>query len=221
VAERQGNLWSRLKDGEPEVWSRVIRFAWWVLVLVGTVVLIYWRFDHLTSKRPSDFDTGVLGLAAILLLSPFISEISAFGFTVKKQIEEAKAEVRGEVRDRISVVRDEMLTLPISSRATASVNLLGAVPYPPPDDKLGELALHYASLLDKYRQDFGLVGAAADVASVSDDAVYAFKERFSIEREVRRLWNTRAVRGDFVRYPGLSRMLDDLTMYEVVPPPLV
>ena len=138
-----------------------------------------------------------------------------------RALEEAKAEVRGEVRDRISVVRDEMLTLPISSRATASVNLLGAVPYPPPDDKLGELALHYASLLDKYRQDFGLVGAAADLASVSDDAVYAFKERFSIEREVRRLWNTRAVRGDFVRYPGLSRMLDDLTMYEVVPPPLV
>jgi hypothetical protein len=79
-------------------WMRILRAAWWLLALGCCLYLIIIRLDSVSSDKPTSFDTGLLAIAAILILLPFISEISAFGFTVKKQIEEAKKELKGSDR---------------------------------------------------------------------------------------------------------------------------
>jgi hypothetical protein len=198
----------------------VLRGVWWVIALAFFIYLILARSASIASSNPTIFDTGVLAIVAVLILLPFMSEISAFGFTVKKQIEEAKKELKQNVREEIGLVRNELLALSISNRLTSNVILQAGVPNPPPDSALEEVRNQITEVLEQFQQERGIRDVQPRRSEVAENTVSAFEQRYLVEQEVKRLWRARIADGEFHRYPPFSRMVDDLVQYELITPSL-
>lgn len=66
-------------------------YIWWVLLLVGVGILIYFRWNIIATGHPQVFDTALLAIAAALVLIPFFSELSLLGFTIKQKAEDTRA----------------------------------------------------------------------------------------------------------------------------------
>lgn len=201
-------------------WRDIAKSVWWIVVLLATVYLILIRWNSITSDEPTSFDLGLFSLAVVLILLPFISEISAFGFTVKKQIEEAKKELRQDIRDEVQFLRNE-ISIGITNRLISNIFFQASIPYPPPDSALPNLREQIAEIVQQFLKERGIRGTPQPSAeAVPPDAIFAFQQRYLIEKEIKRLWNTRIHYGDFERYPPFGRMVDDLVRHELITPSL-
>jgi hypothetical protein len=197
-------------------WEKMFRRLWWVVSIALTGYVIFVRFPSITSAQPTSFDTGLLAIVTILILLPFISEVSAFGFTVKKQINEAKKEIKQDVKEEVQTIRNEIFALGITNRLTSNVILQSGVPNPPPDNALNEIRSQINEMLKQFQHDRGLREVQPQPSNVSENTVFAFEQRYLVEQEVRRIWSTRIKDGDFYRYSSFSRMVDDLAKYELI-----
>ncbi len=208
------------KNGPQNVskWKSFAKPVWWVVVLLLTVYLILVRWNSITSDKPTSFDLALLGIVVVLILLPFISEISAFGFTVKKQIEEVKKELRQDIREEIQFLRNEIT---FSNRLTSNIFLQTGIPNPPPDSALPGLREQIGEIVQQFLEARGIREIPRpSVEVVSPNATFAFEQRYLIEREIKRIWSTRIRYGDFERYPPFGRMVDDLVKYELITPDL-
>lgn len=208
--------------------GRIFRAAWWVAILILVGYLTYTRWAQLTVDKPSVFDTGLLALLAILVLLPFVSEVSALGFTVKKQIDEAKKELKQDVKEEVQTIRSELLALGISNRLTSNVILQGGL-NPPPDDALNDVKKQIEEVLRQFQAQSGISKPPHSEGDVSQNIIFAFKQRLLIEKELRRIWETRigdvpsitsAANTDRSRYPTVSRIVEDLVRCELINPNL-
>ena len=197
---------------------KIFRAIWWGVLLVACLILILSRFDKVSSGQPTIFDAGLLAFFAVLILLPFISEVSAFGVTVKKQIEEVKKELNQNIKDEIQVIRNDIVALGISNRLTSNVVFQAGLPNPPPDSALSEIKDQIAEMLKEFQQQRGIRELPIREGVVSENAVFAFQQRYQVERELKRIWSTRVKYGDFSRYPPFQRMVDDLVQYELITP---
>lgn len=165
-------------------------------------------------------DSGLLVLTAVLILLPFISEVSAFGFTVKKQIEEVKKELKQNIKDETQSIRNEIVALGISNRLTSNVVLQTGLPNPPPDSELAEIKDQITKVLDQFHEQRGIRDLPILHPDVSENTIYVFQQRYLVEREIKRIWSTRVRNGNFYRYPPFSRMVEDLVRFEIITPNL-
>jgi hypothetical protein len=105
------------RDASRAGWRRLKPFEWVagsvLLVTVGVIVVLFFTVDvcdqQLTStgsvvkvcRHPQATDPPIVVLGAVILafLGAFFSEISGFGFTLKRTVEEAKRTVQEAVRE--------------------------------------------------------------------------------------------------------------------------
>jgi hypothetical protein len=197
-------------------WRTITRVIWWAVVLSASIYLTVVRLSSITSDNPTSMDLGLLGLVAVLILLPFVSEISAFGFTVKKEIEEAKRELKQDIRDETQSIRSEITAIGIANSLTSNVYFQTGIPNPPPDSALADVRDQIAEILRQFREERGLREATRPHADVPPNTILAFQQRYLIEREVKRIWGTRVRNSDSGRYPPFARMVDDLIRYELI-----
>ena len=67
--------------------------GWWIMLLVGFGIILIARFDHFTSNTLILFDYIILILLFILVFLPLYSEMSMFGFSLKREIESVEESV--------------------------------------------------------------------------------------------------------------------------------
>lgn len=197
-------------------WNGFLLALWWVILVLAMLFLVYKRFEAVSSATPTYFDLGLLSLVITLLLLPFVSEMSAFGFTIKRQIEEVKEEVKEEVQS----IRNEIFALGISNRLTSNVVFQAGLPNPPPDNALDEIRLQISEVLRQFQQQRGIHQVLQPSGSVSDGTMFAFEQRYLIEQTVRRIWTSRLRNEGYNRYPPFAKMVGELVQYELVTPEL-
>lgn len=204
-------LWNWLANN-----SRILlKSLWWLATLAFTVYLSIIRFSQITSMTPIPFDIGLIGLVIVLILLPFVSEISAFGFTIKKQFEQVKQELKQDIKDETQSIRNEILAIGISNKLTSNLYIQNTQ-NPPSDNELSAIKEQISEVLKQFQKERGIQDLPRFDRNVSDNTIYSFTQRYLIEQEIKRIWGTRIVNGDFYRYPGFARMVDDLVRFDLI-----
>ncbi|MFP3667783.1 hypothetical protein SB717_21800 [Priestia sp. SIMBA_032] len=75
------------------------KIVWWAVLLIVLLSLIYKRFDYITTDQIKPFDYIIFTVFIVLAILPFFSEMSMFGFKVKKEIQEVKDSVNTGMQD--------------------------------------------------------------------------------------------------------------------------
>lgn len=163
--------------------------VWWVSILLILAYYLHRRFGDIVAGRSVPADDFVFLVWAALLLLPLFKEVSFFGMTFKKEIEDLKS----QVKDEIFGLRAEIRTsVDLRSQINPSFNFLA----PPPDSQLPELEKRVQAIVENTVKTLGLRPVEPSVLALSQDVEFLFKVRYNLEREVRRIWVRRTEEGD-------------------------
>ena len=191
-------------------WFRII---WWVALSAGLLYLLSERFTAIQNGTATSVDAFLFLILVILLLLPLFSEFDFFGVKLKAHIQEMKVEVKEEVKE----LRKEIINLGISNQVNPNFYL-----HPPPDSKLPELEKQYKEILSELKsRDFG--APETDLQTellMPTDVNYLFTVRFTIEKELRRIWRDRGFEESSRRPIPINKMLSMLHNEELLDPAL-
>jgi hypothetical protein len=81
-------------------------YIWWVVAIILCGIMIYLRRDAIITGSPQTFDTALIAITALLLLLPFFSEMTLLGVTLKRQVDEAKKEIKQDVKEASHFTED-------------------------------------------------------------------------------------------------------------------
>ncbi len=183
------------------------KHIWWGILLFGCLLLLGQRF-HIIQKGPlSDYDVVVVGLLVLIALMPFFSELSFLGFSIKKDMTEFKREVKDDILDLKYEVTNVM-----NNNANANINFDLNVPIP--DEELSTLEEEYKAILNQSlpesdaRNSFNF--------DVPRETSLFFEARYSIEQELRRLWNNHFNEDNFTSYT-INKIIQKLAQNKIVP----
>lgn len=201
------------------------KYIWWVVAIVLCGTLIYLRRNAIITGTPQTFDTALIAIITLLILLPFFSEMTLLGVTLKRQVEEAKKEIKQDVREQVNSLRTEFQNL-INISNRFNPQLFINTP-PPPDTQLSTLEEQIQPILADFRRELGLIPPSQSLKSLipSENTVLAFTSRYQIEREVTRIWNNRFQKTapqitERPRILPIGRIVEDLVRAEVIPPAL-
>jgi len=172
---------SNTKVGELEmVLPNWLKIAWWVLLLALLGGVLRTRLSAFTAGSAVGADVVLLVIWTALLLAPLFQEVTLFGITLKRQVNQLTEELsalRNDVRNSVAV--------------RTQVNPTFYVPAPPPDSQLPALESRLREVLLGVLRDLGIeqVRPAAELQPAPDDVTFLFNVRYGIERELRRVWN--------------------------------
>lgn len=162
-------------------------FYWAGTILILIVIIVFIRWDAITSVDIASFDVGLLCVFIILILLPFFSEISIFGISVKEKIEEGNKEIKQFIEKEILSVKMELNnTISVGNQANPQFHLYVT----PPDNMLAQRT----EMVKSSAQAF-LVGVDPQDDSLRTDSdendkfIIVVNSRKLIEIELRRIWN--------------------------------
>lgn len=188
-----------------------LKVIWWLVLLVALSWLLNARLEALENGRGVAIDGVILVIWLGLVLAPIFQEINLFGVKLKQEIQSLKQ----EVQESISSLRNEVRT---SIRTEVSPHF--TFPYPPPDAQLPALEERIKSALRIALDERGITPhpVTQDEVSVDDNIGFLFATRHNIEKEVRRLWQSRVKDDLEFRRTPFHRIVRDLVESQVIDP---
>jgi len=190
-------------------WFKII---WWLILLGLTGTILFKRYNAIVNGQSVVADVFIFLLFIALMLVPIFSEIEFFGIKLKKEMEELKSEIKIKLGDIKNEIRN-------SQMQTFNATIQGFGP-PPPDNKLPELETEIDRIVsDKLKQHGVKVDTDLhELINVPDNNLQLFKVRYSIETEVRRIWEQRFFneKDNYRRHLTISKIIDDLTKYDLL-----
>lgn len=152
-----------------------------------------------------------------LLLAPVFVEIELWRLKLKQEIASVKEHVDTQVQSLRADIRN---SVDIRSQFNPQITLMT----PPPDAQLPKIAAHLRETLETGLKSYGLERQPPLEVSptVPRDAVLFFEVRYSIEKELRRIWEQRFPPGSERRdlpLPALQ-MTRELVNGQYISPPL-
>lgn len=187
------------------------RYIWWITIFIASGYLLYQRYSAISSGKANSVDLFILVIWVALALVPLFQEISLPGIALKQQMEEFKQDVRKEflnIRATLSNVVD----------VRTQTNLY--YPAPPPDTQLPELAEKVKTAVLDAIEKYGLQPISEEVESilpsVEDNVQYLFVARYSLEKELRRIWKQRFGDEEGQRLQPIYKLVAGLTQAELI-----
>jgi hypothetical protein len=192
-------------------WFKII---WW-LILVGLLTAFLWhRYPELAIGRAVPADIVVFVIWAALLLAPLFSEVSLLGITLKQQISELKEYVASQITDVKSEVRSA-----VDVRATFSPHF--NIPAPAADAQLPEIERRIKSAVSDALAEHGIQQPPTPAqAPVPQDVTLLFATRYNLEKELRRIGESRQLTGDTRRPMPVLQLTRALIQTELLEPRL-
>jgi hypothetical protein len=192
-------------------WFKVL---WW-LALTGVLsAFLYFRYPDLISGKSTPADIVVFIIWVALLLAPLFKEVSLLGITLKQEIEELKGFLVTQVSDIRSEVRNA-----VDVRTTFSPHF--TLPMPAADSQLPELETRIKAVLSDAFAAQGLKASpVAPALPIPEDVSFLFATRYNIERELRRIVQTRELFAESRRSVPVFQLARFLTESEVIEPRL-
>jgi hypothetical protein len=160
----------------------LFKIIWWLLLFAIITWFLYERYPDLVRGHAAAVDVFVFLIWVALALAPLFQEISFFGIiTLKQEFKKLQA----ELGTQISTLRSEIHN---------AVQVRTEINYPPPvsDAQLPQVEERIQAVVAKAIREKDSVQGSPDLEpSINDDAIYLFRARYSIERELRRIWTAR------------------------------
>jgi len=193
--------------------SEKFKIGWWIILLLTAIVFIYFRKEVIFSENITSFDLGLLVLLFALILVPIFSEITFLGMTVKQKVDEAKLEIKQEIRDQIFNIRSELHNVvSVSNNFNPSIYQNS-----PSDEALNNMKGELKDSLQIVNKNYGINPAEIPELNIdlNENVVTAFSSRYQIEKEIRRIWEE-----FFQETPprrGLMTLVNELVKSEIIP----
>lgn len=191
-----------------------LKIVWWLALLAAFTGFLWGRYDSISAGNASGLDTLALAIWVALALVPVFQEVNVLGVKLKQEVQTLKT----DVKEQISGLQNEIRTS-IRTEFNPQINF----PYPPPDAALPDLETRVRDALREVMQERGLSGSdlPAPELSTSDSANLLFAARHNIEKEIRRLWESRLEEDKSRRrFRSVHQIVMDLAQAEVVHPKL-
>ncbi|MDP2859729.1 MAG: hypothetical protein Q8P50_17390 [Bacillota bacterium] len=187
------------------------RYYWWASLMVVSALYVQARWSAILGGNGTTADTTVLGLMIALALVPIFSEVTVLGVSLKQKIDEAKREIKQDVKESLLNLR-----MSLSSEMQSVVNV-----YPqytrleaPNADELVQLSKKVDDLAARYEHPAAKEKKAVREPSVPSAAEKAFASRYKLESAVRQAWEKRFGAPAKGLQPTMKRMIDDLVVRE-------
>jgi len=171
-------------------WFKIL---WWVGITLALVMLLSTRILSIQEGTANAIDAFLFLILLILLLLPLFKEFDFLGLKLKAQIDEVKT----EIKDEVTQLRNEIISIGVNTQVNPQIYL-----NPPPDSQLPDLERKYQKILDELRKERNISGSI-DVQTellIPTDVNYLFIVRYTIEKELRRIWRDR-FNGEITRRP--------------------
>lgn len=183
------------------------KITWWIVLILATTAVLLLRFNAIKKGESVPFDVFLFFIWIALMLVPIFTQIEFFGIKFKREIDDLKSQISlkfGDLKNEIKLSQTHNIT----------ANIQGYGP-PPPDDRITEIQQQLDTLLkDKTKRHTS--GIAIDVPS---DNIDLFKVRYSIEKEINRIWIGRydGEIDEFTqRRTPMYRQIQDLQKYDII-----
>ncbi len=159
-----------------------LRKLWWIVLLVIGSVHLCNNYSRI-AVNPNSFDIIIMLSTLLLAFMPLVSEISAFGMSVKKEIIDTKREVKNE----IAGIRNDVLSLAMSNSNTANqnVNLFGKEMIPLKEEV--ENAIKQSTAISEVVDTVNKKTDIIDEYPVSEKQLFLFKTRYALEQSITQL----------------------------------
>lgn len=175
--------------------------AWWGLALIGMLMFLLARLPDLQAGGSTLADVVVFLVLIGLWVLPLVSEVNILGVKLKREVQAVREELKGEIRD---------LKNSVEVKNTINTQFYNGFP-PPQDQELPKLAeeIHKAVSEAFAETQFGRPQIRNAEIDVPEDAEYLFQARYSIEKELRRIYKSRFedIAERFTSVIGMARML--------------
>lgn len=120
----------------------------------------------------------------MLLLLPLFQEFDILGIKLKKEV----ADLKSEMNEQIFSIRSEMHSIGVNTNVSPQVLI-----YPPPDHELPDIEKRVKNAVHEAMKNLR-IESPVDIQSetvLPHDTNYLFAIRYTMEREVRRIWARR------------------------------
>lgn len=161
-------------------WFKII---WWVLLAGYFVFLFSQRYDVIISGTATPTDVVILLIVIAWFTIPLFQEVTIFGISLKKEIDNLKKEI---------------ISLKTEIHSTQSVYIY---PPPSPDSELPEIKQISKSVLKKEKGEFTVEALPDLETTIPNDVSYLFAVRYNIENELRRITDIYWLSGATEYYP--------------------
>ncbi len=168
-------------------WFKII---WWlVLVSVLSTFLVH-RYPELAAGHAVPADIVVFVIWVALLLAPIFSEVSLLGITLKQKLDDLKDYVANQITDVRNDVRNA-----VDIRTTFSPHI--NIPAPATDAQLPEIEKRIKSAVSDALAEHGIQQPPPPTqVTVSKEVGLLFATRYNLEKELRRISETRQLMGE-------------------------
>lgn len=185
---------------------------WWGLALAGMLLFLSARLPELEAGLATIADVVVFLVLIALWILPLVSEINLFGLKLRREVQAVREELKGEIRELKNVVE---------VRNNVSAQFYNGHPPPPSDQEIPELREQIREVISEAlgETQFGRTTIQNADLDVPNDAEYLFQVRYSLEKELRRIYKNR-VSDPKDRYTSVIAMARILVSSEELTPKL-
>ena len=192
-------------------WFKII---WWLLLVGLLSAFLLHRYPELALGRAVPADIVVFVIWVALLLAPLFNEVSLLGITLKQQIGELKDYVANQITEVKSEVRNA-----VDVRTTFSPHF--NIPAPAADAQLPEIERRIRSAVSDALAEHGIQKPPPPAQiPVSKDVALLFATRYNLEKELRRISESRQLTAESRRPMPLHHRTRALIQAELLEPRL-
>ncbi len=190
--------------------NNTFKIIWWILLLLITSGFLLFRLNDIVNGKSVPFDIFLFIIFVALMLAPIFSEVEIFGIKLKQEIQDLKHEINLKFGDIKNEIRN-------SQNQTLNATFHGFGP-PPPDNKIPELEQKIDQILKAQSKSNIHHEDIVNRIEIPQDSIEMFKVRFSIEKEIRRIWEQRfSQESNFKnRHLTIMKIIQDLSEYEII-----
>lgn len=165
-------------------WKKLLRKHWKRLYWIGLVAflsyLVATRFSSIVSGNPTSMDIIIFIIWVALIVVPLFREVNIFGVGWKSEIQSLRNDFRGEILNLRSEIQN-----------TINFRQQIVVGQPPSDAEIPIIEERIKPTLEQTRKELDIKGSVsvAKETKVPTDTQFLFSIRYTIENELKRLWD--------------------------------
>ena len=185
------------------------RIGWWAAIFAVVTWYLYVRYPELVVGKESVADVVVFLAWICIGLLPLVSEVTLFGITLKRKIDEVEKKLSAQITSLESEIHN---TVAASSIANPSVT----VNMPQSDSQLRGLEKVFSEVLRNEMSSLGITKTSTAESSfeLPKDVEYLVSVRINIEKEIRRIFTE--TMPDQNRYTSVAAMTKLLANREII-----
>ncbi len=159
------------------------KILWWIILVIGVGYLCSKRFGAISVGAESPEDAFLFLIWIALLLLPLFNEFEFFGIKLKAQLEDLKM----QLTQQVCTLRTEFHST-VNSQISPNIYL-----NPPPDSQLPQDEERFRKILDEVMSSYGIESMTESSSQIDlpEQTSYLFGVRYSIEKELTRIYDTR------------------------------